>query len=249
MSKAWGEMRLSLAEYAAEIRGERLDREQQGRLALGWMSLWWADSLGSLGEEDWRKALGYSALEWVDVRDMYADVLDRGGFWCLRFMLSERERQEAVSRQQADRGRRSASSRANMVNGGSTVVDQRSTVVDGGSTVVNPASASALESTSKSLSQPPVARERSKRGYPSTAPEGFSRFWEAYACQRRTGKPAAIAAWKSLSCEANAETVLAELERFKQTSQWRDGFMPEPARWLKKAPWLDGPVPTQQEAW
>ena len=247
MSKAWNEMRISLAQYVAEIRPGRLDREQQGRLALSWASLWWVDDLRSLGEEDWRKVLCYSASEWVDVRDAFADVLDRKTCWCLRFMLEARDHQEAYSALQAERGRRSAATRGNggstsvehSLNGGSTVVGQRSTSV-------NPAVAVAVESESKNLSAPPVprtVRERNgKAPEPKPSPEGFEQFWTAYACPRRTGKPVALALWRSLGCEKIAEAVLAELERFKATQQWRGGFMPEPARWLKKAPWVDGPT-------
>lgn len=68
---------------------------------------------------------------------------------------------------------------------------------------------------------------------------GFNRFWTAYACQRRRKKPAALAEWRRQRCESVTDAVLAGLDRYKLSEQWRDGFMPEPARWLKGRCWED----------
>jgi len=75
-----------------------------------------------------------------------------------------------------------------------------------------------------------------------TYPPGFLAFWAAYACPRRRDKPGAFGVWVKLDCEPDAATVLSALARFQQSREWAEGYMPEPARWLKREPWDDEPV-------
>lgn len=70
-------------------------------------------------------------------------------------------------------------------------------------------------------------------------PAGFEQFWADYRCVRRTKKPQALAEWKRQGCERDVIAVLAGLARYRQSRQWRDGFMPEPARWIKGRCWED----------
>lgn len=87
---------------------------------------------------------------------------------------------------------------------------------------------------------------------PRTYPPGFLSFWAAYACPRRRDKPGAYAQWAKLGCEGSEATVLAALDRFKASREWLEGYMPEPARWLKSEPWDDEPVdvaPPADGAW
>ena len=90
-----------------------------------------------------------------------------------------------------------------------------------------------MSSDGKECAMPP------ERDYPP----GFVAFWDAYACHRRRGKPLALKEWVRLRLEPAFRVVLTTLEAYKRTSQWRDGYMPEPARWLKREPWLDEPTP------
>ena len=70
---------------------------------------------------------------------------------------------------------------------------------------------------------------------------GFERFWLAYKCKRRVNKLQAFQEWTRHGCEADPEPVMAGLSAFKATDKWREGFMPEPARWLKWRRWEDMP--------
>ena len=74
-------------------------------------------------------------------------------------------------------------------------------------------------------------------------PAGFLAFWNEYRCDRRVNRRAALDQWTRLECEGMAEEVLAALVRFKGTRKWIDGYMQEPARWLRSEPWHDDPVP------
>lgn len=74
-------------------------------------------------------------------------------------------------------------------------------------------------------------------------PHGFLTFWQAYKCERRVNRPAALKEWARLRCEGRTDDVLAALARYKATRKWIEGYMPEPARWLKAEPWHDDPAP------
>lgn len=203
-------MNLVVSEALAELMGGALDRDQRGRLALGWMAVYLT---GGTGEEDYRRALGYSQEEWVGVRGTYADVLERGdGTWGLAFVGRELVRQEGVSEKQSQRvSRRYGGIPPN-------------TVVESGIpayTTVYPTTTTTTEPKNLSVS------------------EGFAEFWEGYRCQRRRNRPAALREWARQGCESIRREVIAGLESYKQTQQWRDGYMPEPARWLKARSWED----------
>lgn len=224
---AWKELRLPIAEYLAETRTPLLDRQQQGQLAQGWAAVW----LEAEWDEDaWRRALGFSAAAWELQREDFAAVLDRGnGVWALPFMLRERRRQEAESAAQGERARKRWEAAA------SAGMPPHATA--------SPASASA--------STPGTSRARRARngssGEPDYSPE-FLRFWGEYRCPRRRGKPQAWAVWKAVAGDRIAADVMAALAAYKATREWLDGYMPEPARWLKKRPW-DGPVPQEDPSW
>ena len=74
-------------------------------------------------------------------------------------------------------------------------------------------------------------------------PPGFAAFWNAYACARRRNKPAALAEWRRLGCEKRFGEVMTALGWYQDSRQWREGYMKEPARWLKSQPWHDAPTP------
>lgn len=72
--------------------------------------------------------------------------------------------------------------------------------------------------------------------------EAFLAFWTAYACRRRVKRWAAWEEWQKQKCEGIAPQVMGGLQRFKLTTQWLEGFMPEAPRWLKYRRWEDDPV-------
>lgn len=76
----------------------------------------------------------------------------------------------------------------------------------------------------------------------------FDDFWKAYP--RKVGKPKAKAAWKRHKCDSRADQVIAAVEAWKCSQQWRkDGgqYVPHPATWLNRSGWGDQ-VETQAEA-
>jgi len=87
----------------------------------------------------------------------------------------------------------------------------------------------------------PEPRPAKKRTAPDYPPEVLA-FWQAYASRRRRGKPDVLRQWKAQGCSAIVPEVMAGLERYRASDQWRDGFEVEPARWLKRRGWEDEPV-------
>jgi len=86
-------------------------------------------------------------------------------------------------------------------------------------------------------------RPRREAGEVPPYSEAFDTFWRSYDCPRRRNKPAAWAQWRLVIGPAGgAGTILSALADFKKSDKWRDGYMPEPARWLKSQPWLDEPT-------
>lgn len=236
---AWKELRLPVAEAQAQIRRRGLTLEQQGRLGLAWMAVW---ILGEAVEEAWRLELGYSAAEWAGVRESYADVLQRDdGSWSLPFMLRERDRQEAERVRQADLGRRGGLAKASHRQ---AQPSDRLAKASGGYDSLGPASASASEPTpSRSLR----SRNGVAKADPAYTPE-FEAFWEGYRCERRRGKPQAFREYLACGGTRIHAQVMTALEAYKAGREWREGFMPEPERWLKKRPW-DGPVAQEEAPW
>jgi hypothetical protein len=77
---------------------------------------------------------------------------------------------------------------------------------------------------------------------PSLAkPNGFARFWEAYP--NKVGKPKAAEAYAKALRRADAETILAGLERANDR-EWREslGHPPHPTTWLNGDRWADEPA-------
>jgi len=75
---------------------------------------------------------------------------------------------------------------------------------------------------------------------------GFDRFWAAYP--QRRDKPAALAMWQKLGCEAFVDLVVSKVELLKrEDSHWHRGFVKWPHRWLRAEGWSDDPVPEPVE--
>lgn len=69
--------------------------------------------------------------------------------------------------------------------------------------------------------------------------EGFDEFWEAYP--RKTSKAEARKAWNKLKPnEELREKMLASIEAWKNTDQWREPrYIPHPSTWLNQERWND----------
>lgn len=148
--KAWNEVRLPVARYLSEVRSSALDREQQGRLALAWPTVYLAGLGKGCGEEQWRSALGYTPEQWTEVRQSFECVLRLENGWGLAFLADETARQEETS------------------------IKQRKRVAIRWNTTEYPASASTSEPTTNTQGGKfPRARKWGASG-------GFDSFWGEY---------------------------------------------------------------------
>jgi len=80
-------------------------------------------------------------------------------------------------------------------------------------------------------------------------PKAFSAFWAAYP--KKTGKKAALTAWKKAKGKPPVEDMLAAIARQQEWPQWqRDGgqYIPNPATWLNQGRWSDEPPPIASRA-
>jgi hypothetical protein len=66
----------------------------------------------------------------------------------------------------------------------------------------------------------------------------FDDFWDAYP--RKRAKADALKAWKKIApAQAVCERILAAIADQARSKQWRDGFIPYPATWLRRHQWED----------
>src|SRR6185503_6296114 len=75
---------------------------------------------------------------------------------------------------------------------------------------------------------------------PEILPSGFEEFWIAYP--NKTGKVAAVKAWKKCKHKPPLETILSSITTAKQSRKWKDDggrFIPNPATWLNEGRWDD----------
>lgn len=74
--------------------------------------------------------------------------------------------------------------------------------------------------------------------------DGFADFWAKYPreCPRRMQKAHCLAFWKQNRLAGKLAAVMAALENWKQTDDWKRGggqYICAPLVWLRKKPWLD----------
>lgn len=68
--------------------------------------------------------------------------------------------------------------------------------------------------------------------------EDFQAFWQAYP--RRIDKALAWEAWVRLKPdEKEQKEILESIEKWKETRQWREGYIIYPERFLKRRKWED----------
>lgn len=74
----------------------------------------------------------------------------------------------------------------------------------------------------------------------------FATFWDAYP--KKLGMNRARECWISCGCETRLGEVLASLNSWKATEQWKDvQYIPYPARWLSDGLWKENPRPQKPE--
>jgi len=69
---------------------------------------------------------------------------------------------------------------------------------------------------------------------------GFDRFWAAYPKKRH--KPDAVRAWRGADGARHLEAILAGLERWRRSEAWGEGFVEDPATFLRQRQWEDEPA-------
>jgi len=75
--------------------------------------------------------------------------------------------------------------------------------------------------------------------------EAFAKFWSCYPRKEAKGKAREV--WRKLGCTLMVERIIATVEGYKLTAQWkRDGgqFIPHPTTFLNQGRWEDEPKPT-----
>lgn len=98
----------------------------------------------------------------------------------------------------------------------------------------------------KDIKTPPIAPQGGQDG---DVPPAFAQFWQAYP--KKTGKKAALKAWKNAKDKPVLPALLAALEKQKTWAQWlRDGgqYIPNPATWLNQGRWNDEPPESHARA-
>lgn len=66
----------------------------------------------------------------------------------------------------------------------------------------------------------------------------FEDFWEAFP--RKRAKLDAMRAWAKLKpTEDTVAQMLTAIDEQRRCKQWRDGYIPYPATWLRRGGWMD----------
>jgi hypothetical protein len=94
-----------------------------------------------------------------------------------------------------------------------------------------------IQKQKQNRTETPVRTEVPSPAAPPT-PDAFTAFWSAYP--KKAGKAAALKVWKRLRPpESLVVGILAGVATAKQSRQWREGYIPNPARWLNEGRWDD----------
>jgi hypothetical protein len=82
-----------------------------------------------------------------------------------------------------------------------------------------------------------VVDKKPSSGKPDLPP-GFVRFWTAWPkSERKQGKAKCLAIWKRKKLEAQADAVVAHVEKMAASESWRTGFDPMPETYLNGDRW------------
>lgn len=91
------------------------------------------------------------------------------------------------------------------------------------------------------IPEPPLSPTGGGRVDPPSAPEGFSRFWQAWPkSERKQARGQCLKAWQRAGAEKCAVTVLAHVERMKLSESWTKEagqFVPAPLVYLNQRRW------------
>lgn len=94
---------------------------------------------------------------------------------------------------------------------------------------------SSSSSLDLSLEEDPKIKKRGTLEKTLEYTEDFETFWKAYP--KKTAKKSAFAEWKKASPDLGV--CLAAIEAQKQSRKWREGYILDPERWIKRGCWDD----------
>lgn len=99
----------------------------------------------------------------------------------------------------------------------------------------------AMSTESTDVTPPALAldvKERAKDKTCRTDVRRFADFWSVYP--RCEGKKPALAVWKSKRLDAQADEIIADVQkRIAQHRSWREGFVPHAQKYLRNELWTD----------
>jgi len=79
---------------------------------------------------------------------------------------------------------------------------------------------------------------------PPRSTHGFEEFWKHYP--KPCHKPEALRAWIRVGGAFHLPAILAGIERWQQSDSWREGFLENPATFLRQRQWEDRPSPPRR---
>lgn len=86
---------------------------------------------------------------------------------------------------------------------------------------------------------PPTPRKREE-----DCADGFDTFWTAWPKnERKQDKAKCLEHWKRNGLNAQAQTILADIQIKRDTSKWAEGFIEAPLVYLRGKRWQDGVTP------
>lgn len=88
---------------------------------------------------------------------------------------------------------------------------------------------------SKQITPPNPKGDASK---PKDSSEEFERFWKAWpATDRKVDKKGCLRRWMKAGLDAEAESIIRDVVRRKQTKSWLEGFEPAPVTYINQRRW------------
>ena len=180
----------------------------------------------------WRIA-GATSKEWPEIWETLAEKFqEQGGGLVNVRMEAVRAEQEAYRNRRAAAGRLGGIAKAEASNA-------KAMPEQGHGNVTKKASiALALQSSSSSSSLPTPSTSKEHPPKTDSAPHSFEQFWDAYG--HKHGRQAAIKAWrKTAKTRPENGDLLAAVERYHQSENWRKNVRLHASTWLNGARWED----------
>lgn len=216
---------LPLATDAYLADTTHLSTEEHGAYMLMLMAAWRSTECRLPDDDDYlARVCRCTARVWRRMRPILAPFwIIEGGWWTQKRLTKERNFVDGV------REKRRAAAHAKHQK------DKETAAAHAGAHAVHP----------HPHPHPTVEKETSPIGEAKKAPQlpskgatgaDFERFWKAYP--RKVGKDAAVKAFARAAKKVSVETMLAAIERYRQTKPTGQDYC-HPATWLNQGRWAD----------